>query len=73
MKGIGGAGRKAILQQLGAFGPNGKGEDQENIVNRVVTASQCREMWWYSAVYMLSEVNSTVMWKVVAVFEIFAT
>ena len=61
MKGIGGAGRKAILQQLGGFGPNDKGEDNDSVVNRVVTASQCSEMWLYSAVYMLSEVNFTVM------------
>ena len=39
MKGIGGAGRKAILQQLGGFGPNDKGEDNDSVVNRVVTAS----------------------------------
>ena len=67
MKGIGEAGRKAILQQLGGFGPNDKSEDKQSVVNRVVTVSQCSEMWWYSAVYMLSEVNSTVMWKVVVV------
>ena len=39
MKGIGGAGRKAILQQLGGFGPNDRGEDKDSVVNRVVTAS----------------------------------
>jgi hypothetical protein len=37
MKGIGGAGRKAIFQQLGGLGLNNKGEDSDSVVNRVVT------------------------------------
>ena len=39
MKRIGVAGRKAMLQQLGGFGPNDRSEDNESVVNRVVTAS----------------------------------
>ena len=39
MKGIGGAGRKAILQQLGGYGPSDESEDKDGAVNRAVNVS----------------------------------